>query len=269
MRERGRVGRDDGRGATSASTLRGLDSMASSLVAPPGRDARSTRRRATRCSPHVLRDQPTASQHRRSTDRDGAVGAPAAVPAGHRPDVAAAAVRRAQVFDDRASPPVSELHRRHHHRQADRRARLSGARRTGGHVVGVLGLGLNLVALQTVFAHRPLPDGSVVTLTDREGRVLARTLRPRAIRRAARFDPAPPTPRDVPRTADAAGHGRRRRGSTATPSIDRGPWLLSVGIPAAARRSRARRRTLRRNPSIGAHGHCRRSSLLALLWRRT
>ena len=36
-----------------------------------------------------------------------------------------------------------------------------------GKVVAVLGMGVNLARLQTVFASIPLPAGSVITLTDR------------------------------------------------------------------------------------------------------
>ena len=52
-------------------------------------------------------------------------------------------------------------------------------RNDAGTVVGVLGFGVNLERLQTVFAAIPLPEGSVVTLTDRTSRVLARSLEPK------------------------------------------------------------------------------------------
>src|ERR1700674_4304106 len=44
-----------------------------------------------------------------------------------------------------------------------------------GAVVGVLALSLNLVQLQHVFEHLALPDGSVVTLLDQRGQILARS----------------------------------------------------------------------------------------------
>src|SRR5207253_30231 len=45
-------------------------------------------------------------------------------------------------------------------------------------IVGVLGMGINLERLQTIFASTPLPAGSVITLTDHASRVLARSLEP-------------------------------------------------------------------------------------------
>src|SRR5437764_9854008 len=40
-------------------------------------------------------------------------------------------------------------------------------------ISGVLGIAINLERLQTIFASTPLPEGSVITLTDRATRVLA------------------------------------------------------------------------------------------------
>jgi len=98
-----------------------------------------------------------------------------------------------------------------------------------GAVAGVLGFGINLEQLQTLFATVPLPEGSVLTLFDAEGRVLARS------RDAARYigkngSPRPTPPNQVPRTQLLAGlDGIERFYGNAV--IDRGPWLLSVGIP--------------------------------------
>jgi len=98
-----------------------------------------------------------------------------------------------------------------------------------GHVVGVLGIDVNLVALGRVFAIVPLPNGSVMTLTDREGRVLARTLEPeKYVGQMIRSGAADPS--RVPRTADLAGMEGVPRIFANVP-IARGPWLLSVGIP--------------------------------------
>jgi len=105
-------------------------------------------------------------------------------------------------------------------------------------VVGVLALGLNLARLQTLFSGIPLPDGSVVTLTDAKGRVLARS------RDAERYigrltDPrATMAPGDVPRTRVLTGvDGIERFWGTAV--VERGPWLLSVGIPTSVAAARA------------------------------
>ena len=44
-----------------------------------------------------------------------------------------------------------------------------------GPAVRVLDFGIDLSRLQTMFAGIPLPEGSVITLTDRRGLVLARS----------------------------------------------------------------------------------------------
>ncbi|MGE5243925.1 MAG: sensor histidine kinase [Betaproteobacteria bacterium] len=99
----------------------------------------------------------------------------------------------------------------------------------GGVVTSVLAISLNLTALGQVFATIPLPPQSVITLTDRTSRVLARTLQPQkyvgtlANSRAA-------DPSLVPATAEGPGvEGIRRIYANA--EIARGPWVLSVGIP--------------------------------------
>ena len=48
-------------------------------------------------------------------------------------------------------------------------------RGAGGAVVGVLDFGIDLSRVQTLFARIPLPEGSVITLTDRQGLILARS----------------------------------------------------------------------------------------------
>ncbi len=110
-------------------------------------------------------------------------------------------------------------------------------RSDAGAIVAVLGFGVNLEQLQTVFASVPLPEGSVVTLFDAAGHVLARS------HDAARYigrisNPRPMSPRDVPRTQLLAGlDGIERFYGNAT--IERGPWLLSVGIPRSVATARA------------------------------
>jgi C4-dicarboxylate-specific signal transduction histidine kinase len=118
-------------------------------------------------------------------------------------------------------------------------------RNVQGVLVGVLGLGLNLTRLQTLFSDIPLPEGSVVTLTDKGSRVLARS------RDAERYigkliGPNPTAPRDVPRTQVRASLDNIER-TYGNAVVDRGPWLLSVGIPtslAATRAGRVSRRNL-------------------------
>jgi C4-dicarboxylate-specific signal transduction histidine kinase len=98
-------------------------------------------------------------------------------------------------------------------------------------VIGALALGLNLTLMQTIFADVPLPAGSVVTLADTRGRVLARSRdAERYIGQLMAANPMPP--RDVPRTQTLTGlDGIERVYGNAV--VERGPWLLSVGIPTS------------------------------------
>lgn len=121
-------------------------------------------------------------------------------------------------------------------------------RTASGAVVGVLGLGIDLLQLQTVFSNIPLAEGSVVTVTDSNSRVLARTRDSERYvgRRIVEANSA--APRDVPKVQLLAGpDGIVRFYGNAV--VDRGPWLLSVGIPTSVAASRAAP-TLRRNLAI-------------------
>jgi two-component system NtrC family sensor kinase len=102
-------------------------------------------------------------------------------------------------------------------------------RNVQGTLVGVLGFGLNLTRFQTLFRDIPLPEGSVVTLSDKESRVLARS-RDAELYIGKPADPHPIPPRDVPRTQVRTGLDNIER-SYGNAVIERGPWLLSVGIP--------------------------------------
>jgi signal transduction histidine kinase len=106
-------------------------------------------------------------------------------------------------------------------------------------VAGVIDFDINLSDLQTLFAGIPLPGGSVITLTDRRGLVLARS------RDADRFigttvDLAPligtgPEPR-TPAGPDIDGVDRLFASAVA----GRGAWVITVGIPASAVEARLR-----------------------------
>ena len=97
-----------------------------------------------------------------------------------------------------------------------------------GPVAGVLGISLNLERLERLFANLSLPRGSIVTLVDRNGRVIARS-QDSAKFVGAQFGP-PREPKDVPRTflLKEVDGVERFHGNAV---IDRGPWLLSVAIP--------------------------------------
>ncbi len=107
-----------------------------------------------------------------------------------------------------------------------------------GRIAGVLGLSVHLEAIEQILRSIPLPEGSVVTLTDHHSVVVARSLdsalyvgRPTEARGAAR------EPEDVPPTVVRTGvDGIERVFGNAV--IERGPWLASVGIPTAVARAR-------------------------------
>jgi len=115
-------------------------------------------------------------------------------------------------------------------------------------VAGVLGIGIDLTQLQTLFQDIPLPQNSVVTMTDAKGRVLARSRDAgRYVGKPAAGDAPAAPPHDVPRSQTLTGlDGVRRFYGNAV--VERGPWLLSVGIPTSVALARAaplyRRNTL-------------------------
>ena len=87
----------------------------------------------------------------------------------------------------------------------------------------MLGLGLDLARLQTLFSSIPLPDGSVVTLADSAGRVLARSRDAERYIGTAMTDVAGGAARCAP-SAHAHRRSTASSGSTATRSstADRG-----------------------------------------------
>ena len=105
-------------------------------------------------------------------------------------------------------------------------------------VIGVLGLSVHLEALEAILARIPLPSGSVVTLTDANSVVVARSLNAKEyVGRSAAPGGKPRNPFDVPQTAILTGvDGIQRVFGNAV--IERGPWLASVGIPTAVARER-------------------------------
>src|SRR5207244_1626003 len=88
----------------------------------------------------------------------------------------------------------------------------------------------DLMHLETLFARVPLANGSVVTLTDSRGLVLARS------RDADRYIG---TTMEVARPAEAAAPPRTSAGKDidgverlfAAKAVDRGGWAMTVGIP--------------------------------------
>ncbi len=100
-------------------------------------------------------------------------------------------------------------------------------------VVGVLGLAVHLEALENVLGSIPLPEGSVVTLTDARSVVVARSLEAaQYVGRPAARGGTPRNPYEVPASAVLTGvDGVERVFGNGV--VDRGPWLASVGIPTS------------------------------------
>ena len=101
-------------------------------------------------------------------------------------------------------------------------------RAADGVIAGALGLSVDLSRLDRVFAEVPLPAGSVITLIDRSGLVLARSVD------AERFigTTVATPPADVASAAptiSVESDGVERISALA--SVRRGPWVLSVAIP--------------------------------------
>ena len=94
-------------------------------------------------------------------------------------------------------------------------------------VAGALGLSIDLSRLQMVFAKVPLPAGSVITLLDRSGLVLARSTDAERFIGTTMMPPADAAA-GPPRITDEPDGVQR---ITALGSIRRGPWFLSVAIP--------------------------------------
>jgi C4-dicarboxylate-specific signal transduction histidine kinase len=213
-------------GAYLNQYLSGLDSMASALVRHP---AISTLHRAEsdRLFAAVLRDQPLLVNIL-LTDTEGTIkGSAVAVRDGLDK---LPTVDHVRAVVKTGKPVVSEL--------------LIGAvsnkplvvlaypvQNAGGSIGGVLELALNLERLETLFRGIPLPPDSVVTLTDAQSRVLARS-RDTGLYIGKPLGPEPTPPEQVPRTQVLSGpdHIERAYGNAV---IDRGPWVLSVGIPTS------------------------------------
>jgi len=105
-------------------------------------------------------------------------------------------------------------------------------------LVGVLGLSVHLEALERVLASIPLPPGSVVTLTDAQSVVVARSLEAsQYVGRSIAPGGTARNPYDVPASVILTGvDGVERVFGNSV--VERGPWLASVGIPTSVAWSR-------------------------------
>jgi C4-dicarboxylate-specific signal transduction histidine kinase len=114
-------------------------------------------------------------------------------------------------------------------------------------VVVYLDRGLDVKSLQTVIQDIPLPAGSVITLTDNQAVVLARSAEPeRYVGR--RVDDAPLPAAAVPHRVQRIGVDGVER-VFANDVYLKGPWLISVGIPTSVAFARVAA-IVRRNGSI-------------------
>ena len=97
-----------------------------------------------------------------------------------------------------------------------------------GAVVGALGFRVGVRTVQAMFEQLPLPEGSVVTVTDRNGVILARTAD--SERYVGRSVASPRPLEDIATAEELTGvDGVRRMYGNAF--VAGGPWVVSVGIP--------------------------------------
>ena len=105
------------------------------------------------------------------------------------------------------------------------------------HLVAALGFFVDLKTIQDSLGAIPVPDGSVITVADRDGRILARSQE--ADRYVGQLLPAEFRPtngiREPAERADVDGVHRMY----AEARVDRGPWLVTVGMPMSLATSRA------------------------------
>jgi C4-dicarboxylate-specific signal transduction histidine kinase len=107
----------------------------------------------------------------------------------------------------------------------------------GQQVIGALGIFVDLKTIQDSLHALPVPEGSVVTVSDREGRILARSHD--ADRYVGQLLPVEMRPASEIRGAvERAGiDGVRRIYGEAR--VDNGPWLVTVGLPTSLAFNRA------------------------------
>lgn len=102
------------------------------------------------------------------------------------------------------------------------------AKNRAGTTIGALGFQVRLQTIQGIFQQLPLPEGSVVTVTDQNGTILARTVG--AERYVGRKTPSPRRLEEIPSSEEIVGvDGIRRMHGNAL--VAGGPWVVSVGIP--------------------------------------
>ncbi|MGH9347213.1 MAG: sensor histidine kinase [Vicinamibacterales bacterium] len=102
-------------------------------------------------------------------------------------------------------------------------------RNNEGAITGALGFRIRLRTIQSVFEQVPLPEGSVVTVTDQKGTILARTVGSE-LYVGTKTSPKPRQLYEIPPAEELTGvDGVRRMYGNAL--VSGGPWVVSVGIP--------------------------------------
>jgi C4-dicarboxylate-specific signal transduction histidine kinase len=102
-------------------------------------------------------------------------------------------------------------------------------RNAEGAISGALGFRIRLRTIQSVFEHLPLPEGSVVTVTDQNGVILARTV-DSDLYVGKTTSEQPRELEEIPTSEELTGvDGVRRMYGNAF--VSGGPWVVSVGIP--------------------------------------
>ena len=104
-------------------------------------------------------------------------------------------------------------------------------------VIGALGFSVNLQAIQDSVAALPVPDGSVVMVADRDGRILASRDEPgRYVGQLLPSELRPSSDARDPVERTSIDGTRRMYGEA---RVDDGPWLVSVGMPISLALDRA------------------------------
>jgi C4-dicarboxylate-specific signal transduction histidine kinase len=102
-------------------------------------------------------------------------------------------------------------------------------RNRDGAIAGALGFHIGLRTLQSMFEQLPLAEGSVVTVTDQKGTILARTVDAERYVGTA-ISPSPRQLEQIQTAEELTGvDGVRRMYGNAF--VAGGPWVVSVGIP--------------------------------------
>ena len=204
--------------------LNGLDAMASALVREPAVVALK-REACDRLFAEVLRNQPLLLNIVLRDPDEGLRGSGRPAPA----DAQRMATPWVREVVSSGRPVVSGLTVD----QVTRQPTVILAypvRDEDGAVVGVLDFGLNLLQLQTLFAGLSLPDGSIVSLTDKSGLVLSRSRDgDRFIGTTIELSPVPP-PGARRQQADE-GPIDPSRPIVGAAALERGGWVMSVAIP--------------------------------------